>query len=215
MVKELEQFQQEAKRLKQGRKGGALPFPEALRAFAVRYAEQTMEAGGTVVEAAAARLGVSAPTLYEWRKGRPAGSTKRKKRTERSGVLLPVRVGERPAEAAVAGAQQVVVSPSGWRVEGLSVDSPHVTTNMHVSRATHLGTQRLLAWAPLARNPTRDYREAVRPSQRGGGSRTRGKAEAKPFSRSSSGGPGPWRGPCRSPRRSGGPARPRPGCDGC
>jgi hypothetical protein len=33
MEKELEQFQQEAQRLKQGRKGGALPFPEALRAF--------------------------------------------------------------------------------------------------------------------------------------------------------------------------------------
>jgi transposase len=42
MEKELEQFQQEAQRLKQGRKGGALPFPEALRAFAVRYAEQTV-----------------------------------------------------------------------------------------------------------------------------------------------------------------------------
>jgi len=123
MEKELEQFQQEAQRLKEGRKGGALPFPEALRAFAVRYAEQTLEAGGTVVEAAA-KLGVSAPTLYEWRKGRPAGSAKRKKRTESSGVLLPVRVGERPAEAVVTGAQQVVVvSPSGWRVEGLSVES--------------------------------------------------------------------------------------------
>jgi transposase len=68
MEKELEQFQQEAQRLKEGRKGGALPFPEALRAFAVRYAEQTVEGGGTVVEAAA-KLGVSAPTLYEWRKG--------------------------------------------------------------------------------------------------------------------------------------------------
>src|SRR4051794_10883548 len=36
---------------------------------------------------------------------------------------------------------------------------------MHVSRAIPLGTQRLLAWAPLARSPTRDYREAMRPSQ--------------------------------------------------
>ena len=127
MEKELEQFQQEAQRLKSGRKGGALPFPEAMRAFAVRYAEQTVEAGGTVVEAAR-RLGVSAPTLYEWRKGRTAGSTQRKKRTETSAVLVPVRVGERPAEAAVAGAQQVVVvvSPSGWRVEGLSVEAAAV-----------------------------------------------------------------------------------------
>lgn len=123
MEKELEQFQQEVQRLKAGRKGGSLPFPEALRAFAVRYLEQMQAAGGSVVEAAG-KLGVSAPTLYEWRKGRTAGSTKRKKSTERSGVLVPVRVGERTAEAAVAGAQQVVVvSPSGWRVEGLSVES--------------------------------------------------------------------------------------------
>src|SRR5438128_2049192 len=108
MEKELEQFQQEVQRLKAGRRGGSLPFPEALRAFAVRYLEQMQAAGGSVVEAAA-KLGVSAPTLYEWRKGRTAGSTKRKKRTEKSQVLVPVRVGERPAEAAVAGAQQVVL----------------------------------------------------------------------------------------------------------
>jgi transposase-like protein len=122
MEKELEQFQQEVQRLKAGRRGGSLPFPEALRAFAVRYAEQTLEGGGTVVEAAA-KLGVSAPTLYEWRKGRTPGRS-RMKPTEKSAVLVPVRVGERAAEAAVAGLQQVVlVSPSGWRVEGLSVES--------------------------------------------------------------------------------------------
>ncbi len=122
----MEQFQQEAQRLKEGRKGGALPFPEALRAFAVRYAEQTVEAGGTVVEAAA-KLGVSAPTLYEWRKGRTAGSTQRKKRTKTSAVLVPVRVGERPAEGAVAPAGPVtVVTPGGFRVEGLSVEAAAV-----------------------------------------------------------------------------------------
>jgi len=92
MEKELEQFQQEAQRLKQGRKGGALPFPEALRAFAVRYAEQTLQAGGTVVEAAA-KLGVSAPTLYEWRKGRTAGSTRRKKPTDVGGRADPQKSG--------------------------------------------------------------------------------------------------------------------------
>lgn len=123
MEKELEQFQQEVQRLKAGRRGGSLPFPEALRAFAVRYLKQMQEAGGSVVEAAA-KLGVSAPTLYEWRKGRTAGSTKRKKRTEKSGVLVPVRVGERPAEGAVEQAGLLaVVSPGGWRVEGLSLEA--------------------------------------------------------------------------------------------
>jgi transposase len=45
LEKELEQFRQEAQRLKAGRRSGSLPFPEALRAFAVRYAEHTLEAG--------------------------------------------------------------------------------------------------------------------------------------------------------------------------
>jgi hypothetical protein len=71
MEKELEQFQQEAQRLKSGRKGGALPFPEAMRAFAVRYAEQTVKGGGTVV-AVAAKLGVSAPTTSGARAARRA-----------------------------------------------------------------------------------------------------------------------------------------------
>ncbi len=60
---ELEQFRQEAQRLKAGRRSGSLPFPETLRAFAVRYAEHTV-AGGTVTDAAQ-KLGVSGPTLYE------------------------------------------------------------------------------------------------------------------------------------------------------
>jgi len=41
MEKELEQFRQEAQRLRAGRQGCSLPFPETLRAFAVRYALNT------------------------------------------------------------------------------------------------------------------------------------------------------------------------------
>ncbi|WP_164000034.1 transposase [Pyxidicoccus caerfyrddinensis] len=122
LEKELEQFRQEAQRLKAGRRSGSLPFPEALRAFAVRYAEHLVAAGGTVTDAAQ-KLGVSGPTLYEWRKGRPAGH-RSSKPAEKSAALVPVRVSERPAAAARAGLQQVaLVSPSGWRVEGLSVES--------------------------------------------------------------------------------------------
>jgi len=78
MEKEVEQFRQEAQRLRVGRRGGSLPFHEALRAFALRYAQHTLAAGGMVVEAAG-KLGVSAPTLYEWRKrrtgpGRPSST---------------------------------------------------------------------------------------------------------------------------------------------
>ncbi|GMU05419.1 transposase [Corallococcus caeni] len=117
LEKELEQFRQEAQRLKAGRRSGSLPFPEALRAFAVRYAEYTVAAGGTVTDAAQ-KLGVSGPTLYEWRKGRP-----RPKPIEKSAALVPVRVSQRPAAAAGAAVQVVLVSPGGWRVEGLGVES--------------------------------------------------------------------------------------------
>ncbi|AKF87012.1 hypothetical protein MFUL124B02_36365 [Myxococcus fulvus 124B02] len=118
LEKELEQFRQEAQRLKAGRRSGSLPFPEALRAFAVRYAEHAVGAGGTVTDAAK-KLGISGPTLYEWRKGRP-----RLKPVEKSAALVPVRVSARPATAVGAGVQQVaLVSPGGWRVEGLSVES--------------------------------------------------------------------------------------------
>lgn len=122
MENELEQFRQEAQRLKAGRRSGSLPFPEALRAFAVRYAEHTLAEGGTVVEAAR-KLGVSGPTLYEWRKGRPAGGA-RPKPAGKSAALVPVRVSERPGQAGGVGPQQVaLVSPGGWRVEGLSVEA--------------------------------------------------------------------------------------------
>lgn len=72
---------------------------------------------------AAQKLGVSAPTLYEWRKGRTAGRA-REKPPEKSQALIPVRVAERAAQGAMTRPQPVVlVSPSGWRIEGLSEES--------------------------------------------------------------------------------------------
>ncbi len=77
MEKELEQFRQEVERLRAGRQKGSLPYPETLRAFAVRYVEHALEAGGTF-EAAATALGVSKPTLQAWRKGKPAAHRRAK-----------------------------------------------------------------------------------------------------------------------------------------
>lgn len=121
LEKELEQFRQEAQRLKAGRRSGSLPFAQTLRAFAVRYAEHTVAAGGTVTDAAQ-KLGVSGPTLYEWRKGRPTERS-RPKPAAKSGALVPVRVRERPVGEAEVGPRVVLVSPGGWRVEGLSVEA--------------------------------------------------------------------------------------------
>jgi len=71
MEKELEQFRQEVERLRVGRQRGSLPYPQTLRAFAVRYVAHTLETGGTFAGVAKA-LGVSEPTLQAWRKGHPA-----------------------------------------------------------------------------------------------------------------------------------------------
>ena len=122
--KELEQFHQEAQRLKAGRRSGSLPFPEALRAFAVRYVEHVRRTGGTMAQASE-RLGVSEPTLYAWAKGKPAGRP-RAMAAQKNGALVPVRVGEgrAAAGAGLEGLQQVaLVSPGGWRVEGLTLEA--------------------------------------------------------------------------------------------
>ena len=52
MEKELEQFRQEVARLRAVRQRGSLPYPEALRVFAVRYVSQALETGGTFAGAA-------------------------------------------------------------------------------------------------------------------------------------------------------------------
>jgi hypothetical protein len=129
MEKELEQFRQEVERLRAGRQKGSLPYPEALRAFAVRYAAHVQEAGGTF-EAAATALGVSKPTLQAWRKGKPAAHRRAKAGTEPQ-ALVPVVVAEPkkpgwPTAAQAVGVQAgplTVVAPGGFRVEGLSLEA--------------------------------------------------------------------------------------------
>ncbi len=124
LEKELEQFHQEAQRLKAGRRSGSLPFPEALRAFAVRYVEHVRKRGGTMAQASQ-KLGVSEPTLYAWAKGKPAGRPRAKAEQQRT-ALVAVRVGEAKAAAGAGleGLQQLtLVSPGGWRVEGLTLQA--------------------------------------------------------------------------------------------
>ncbi len=53
MEKELEQFRQEVQRLRAGRQAGSRPFPEAMKAFAVRYLAEAQRAGRTMHAAAA------------------------------------------------------------------------------------------------------------------------------------------------------------------
>lgn len=125
MEKELEQFRQEVERLRAGRQRGSLPYPETLRVFAVRYLAHALETGGTLAGAAKA-LGVSEPTLQAWRKGQPAAHRRAHAPADRP-ALVPVVVPV-PKKTAASGARAVpgglvLVSPGGWRVEGLSAEA--------------------------------------------------------------------------------------------
>ncbi|QSQ23198.1 transposase [Pyxidicoccus parkwayensis] len=183
LEKKLEQFRQEAQRLKAGRRSGSLPFPEALRAFAVRYAEHTVAAGRTVTDAAQ-KLGVSGPTLYEWRKGRPAGGP-RPKPTTKSAALVPVRLSERPARAPVAGMPQVALGASApsaaqaQRVEQVVLVARAVSPapwSWDVERLASgipLGTPKITVATEPLRRPTR--------ARRGGGRRSRPSSVRVPF----------------------------------
>lgn len=124
MEKELEQFRQEVERLRAGRQKGSLPYPEVLRAFAVRYVAHVLEAGGTF-EAAATALGVSKPTLQAWRKGKPAAH-RRARQGAQPQALVPVALSEAKKQERHSEAQAgalTVVAPGGFRVEGLSVEA--------------------------------------------------------------------------------------------
>ena len=124
MEQELEQFRQEVERLRAGRQRGGMPYPEAMRAFAVGYLTQALEAGGTFAEAAKA-LGVSEPTLQAWRKGKPAAHRRAKAGAPRP-ALVPVEVREpkKPERSSVVQAGALtVVAPGGFRVEGLSLEA--------------------------------------------------------------------------------------------
>ena len=124
MEKELEQFRQEVERLRAGRQRGSLPYPEMLRAFAVRYVAHTLERGGTFAGAAQA-LGVSEPTLQAWRKGQPAAHRRTQTSTQKQ-TLVPVVVSGPKKPGRPAGGPSgtlSVVAPSGFRVEGLSLET--------------------------------------------------------------------------------------------
>ena len=122
MEKELEQFRQEVQRLRAGRAKGSAPFAEPLRAFAVRYLAQELEKGETL-KSVVERLGVSEPTLQAWRRGQTPGS-KTVRGEPRAAGLVPVVVHESKTRATPprGGTTLAVVSPQGWRVEGLGVE---------------------------------------------------------------------------------------------
>ncbi len=103
------------------------PLADPLRAFAVRYLTQALEAGRRFAEVAQT-LGVSEPTLQAWRKGKKAAHRRAKGEAPKP-ALVPVEVSElkKPERSSVAPAGTLtVVAPGGFRVEGLSVEAAAV-----------------------------------------------------------------------------------------
>jgi transposase-like protein len=86
-------------------RGRGKPYPAALRERATRWARRQAE-GGASLRAIATTLGVHSESVRRWLQGTTAAAT-----------LVPVEVVAGPAEAGTV----VVVSPAGFRVEGLSV----------------------------------------------------------------------------------------------
>ena len=104
----IDQFRKEAAKRKRGRRRGSASYPLEMRRFAVDYAVGAIADGGSVSRAAR-ELGVSEVTLAKWMQAAEAD--------DGPGEFREVVV-ERPE---VTAGGLVVVTPSGFRVEGLDL----------------------------------------------------------------------------------------------
>ena len=105
MDKRVVEFRKIAERVRDGRKGGSRPYPDKAKVLAVEYARERV-ASGESYSAIAAELGIAQTTITGWLE---PGS-----RSFRPVRVATDRVRKRPNRA-------VLVTPSGVRVEGLSV----------------------------------------------------------------------------------------------
>ncbi len=95
-----------------GKRGRTTRIPDDVRAMVVRYARQQRRAG-VAWRTIASELGLSTSAMQRWAKRRE------RPRTRRAAAIVPVQVREeRREERGLA-----VVTPSGVRVEGLSLEA--------------------------------------------------------------------------------------------
>jgi Transposase len=97
----LERFRQQARAENRGRRGHRRRYSRELRELAVRYRSERIGVG---VAQVASELGISGQTLHHWL--HPA-----------AGGFRRVGVIESPARR-----ELVVVTPGGWRIEGLELE---------------------------------------------------------------------------------------------
>ena len=112
MTMTIERFREAAARRKRGVRRGSSGYPEEMRRFAVTFTTESLSGGGTI-SGAARELGVSEVTLSKWMEKDAFG--------DRGGGFRKVVV-EAPLTTVERGAV-TLVSPSGFRVEGLGLES--------------------------------------------------------------------------------------------
>jgi transposase-like protein len=107
MDEKVEAFRQEVLQWRGARRKGARPYTPEMKAKALQLAKD-LQTKGLAMDVVAKRTGICAATLYLWR------SSLRERR------MVPVTV-VRPEPQAVAPASLALVSPRGYRLEGVPV----------------------------------------------------------------------------------------------
>jgi hypothetical protein len=106
MDEKIEAFREEVLQWRGTRKKGAKPYTAEMKAKALQYAKDLQRKGDTM-DVVAKRLGIAAATLYCWR----AATAPRKM----------VRVKVALADPDTHNPRVQLVSPRGYRIEGLPV----------------------------------------------------------------------------------------------
>jgi hypothetical protein len=110
MEQKARRFREEAARYNRGRKGVCRRYPEGLRDLAVSYCSARRQRGASLSQVAQ-ELGINVWSLNRWIR-------KTKKRAE----FVKVEVEAPIASKSSLGDRCVLVTPGGYRVEGLTVE---------------------------------------------------------------------------------------------
>ena len=104
---EIEAFRKEVLQWRGTRRKGARPYTAALKAKALRLAKD-LQGQGLAMDVVGKRIGICAATLYLWQS------------SSKESRMVPVKVVRAEPHLAVA-TSFTLVSPRGYRLEGLSV----------------------------------------------------------------------------------------------
>ena len=110
MEEEARRFREEAARYNRGRKGVSRRYPETLRDLAVSYCSARQQRGGNLSKIAR-ELGINGWSLNRWVRG-----TKKRAEFVKVEVQSPIDTNSSCAFPCV------LVTPEGYRVEGLTVE---------------------------------------------------------------------------------------------